>query len=130
MKINNKDLVKVLAPIVAEIAKQTDLVDNMIHGVRWHMRHTLGMKFDRDEKEILDSIIWWNNKFTKIYIKNHHNKTDIADMKECYRVVKKRINELKTYNYKHDKHNVNYDAFYKDLEEMGNLLNVIGVQVI
>lgn len=130
MKINNKDLVKVLIPIVSEIAKQTDLVDNMIHGVRWHMRHTLGMKFDRDEKEILDSIIWWNNKFTKIYIKNHHNKTDIVDMKECYRVVKKRINELKTYNYKHDKHNVNYDVFYEDLEEMGNLLNVIGVQVI
>ena len=128
--MNKKDVVKLLGVLVTQMAKETDLVDNMYHGVRWHMRHTLGMKFDRDEKEILDSIIWWNDKFTRVYLKNHHSAKDIADMKECYRIVRKRIDELKRFNYKHNKHNVNYEPFYEYLVKMADGLNDIGVKVI
>ena len=128
IKVDNKKLVKVLVPIVAEMLKEVDLIDNTIHGVRWHLRHTLHLKFDRDEKEVLDSIIWWNNKFMKIYVKDNHTGVDIQDMKECYRIIRKRINELKTYDIKHNKYKEEkYEVFYKDLEEMKNLLNAIGI---
>ena len=52
-KNTKKFAVKALLVLLNEIQKELGLVDEAVHAVRWHLRHTFKMKFARDEREAL-----------------------------------------------------------------------------
>lgn len=116
---------------VGGMLSQTKLGDDFIHGIRYHMRHTIGIEFPRDEREIIESILWWENTFIDTYKKENLNKADKYELKKCYHIIEKRINELKALDRKRNKTNTKmYNQLYAELENMKNKLENRGIQVM
>ena len=90
---------------IGNILSNTKTYEEVKHGVRHHARHTLKMKFDRNEREIRDSINWWYKEFKLKYRKTKLTSDDKKYLKRCYYNVDNRIDELKSLDLKHDKYN-------------------------
>ena len=132
--IMNKDMkkmgIKLLLVTLNEIQKELGLVDETVHAIRWHLRHTFKMNFARDEREAIDSIVWWNKKFIEHYTNTDHNKYNKDEMVRCYKIIQKRVVELKAYDDKHNQYDEQrYEKYYRDLDEMKRLMNGIGINI-
>ena len=112
-----------LTNIATDFAKEANVMDEVIHGVRHHIRHTLKINFDRNEREILNSIVWWSNRFIDYFIKDKLSEKDIKELKRCYYIIHKRLNELKRLDDKNHNYNENrYKPYYEELQLMRNRL--------
>lgn len=116
---------------VGGVLSQTKLGDDFIHGIRYHMRHTLKIDFPRDEREVIESILWWENRFVDINKKDNLNDKDKKELKKCYYIIEKRINELKAFDRKRNKNNTKmYNQLYSELENMKNKIEKRGMKII
>lgn len=115
---------------IGNILSNTKTYEEVKHGVRHHARHTLKMKFDRNEREIRDSINWWYKEFKLKYRKTKLTSDDKKYLKRCYYNVDNRIDELKSLDLKHDNYNDNrYDVYYKMLRQMRKMMKDKNIEV-
>lgn len=116
---------------VGGMLSQTKIGDDILHGIRYHVRHTLKIDFPRDEREVIESILWWENRFIDIYKKVKLSDKDKNELRRCYHIIEKRINELKAFDRKRNKTNTKmYNQLYAELENMKNKLDNRGIQVM
>ena len=92
MRLNNITKTLKTTLEVGDILSKTKTYEEVKHGVRYHARHTLKMKFDRNEREIRDSINWWYKEFKLRYRKTkltNDDKKYLIDLLEEGRQLKK-----------------------------------------
>lgn len=115
---------------IGNILSKTKTYEEIKHGVRHHVRHTLKMKFDRNEREVRDSINWWYKEFKRIYRKDNLNNEDKKYLKRCYYNVDNRIDELKTLDLKNNIFDYErYEVYYKTLKQMRKMMKDKGIEV-
>jgi hypothetical protein len=115
---------------IGNILSKTKTYEEVKHGVRHHARHTLKMKFDRNEREIIDSINWWYKEFKLKYRKTKLTNDDKKYLKRCYYNVDNRIDELKSLDLKHNNYDVDrYKVYYKMLGQMRKLMKDKNIEV-
>lgn len=116
---------------VGDILSKHPITDDLIHGIRYHIRHSLKIDFPRDKREVIESILWWENRFIDIYKKDKLNDKDKKELKRCYFVIDKRINELKAFDRKLNKTNTKlYNQLYDELNKMKEKIENRGIKLI
>lgn len=116
---------------VGGVLSNTKLGDDLIHGIRYHARHTFKIDFPRDEREIIESILWWENRFIDINKKEKLTDKDKKEIRKCYAIIEKRINELKAHDRLRNKTNTKmYNQLYSELANIKQKIEKRGIKIM